>query len=262
MKRRALLAIVSLGCLFTHAWAAQNELRQMEWEVDGVRREAAVFAPASATAAATPILFLFHGRGGHMDDFEEKMPCDKLWPGAICVYPQGLTGSRDGRMEGKKTGWQHLADDQGGRDLRFFDVMLEALKKEYKIDDTRIYVSGFSNGADFTYLLWASRGDQISAVAPCAGAGEKFLEKLTSIPAMIICGEKDPHYKIDSQKRIIAALKEKNGCDSGGERWSDLCTFFPSKVGKPVASYIHPLGHKVPPEAAPMIVRFFQQLPV
>ena len=37
------------------------------------------------------------------------------------------------------------------------------------MDETRIYATGFSNGAGFTYLLWAARPTVFAAFAPVAG---------------------------------------------------------------------------------------------
>ncbi|MFY8056754.1 MAG: hypothetical protein ACOVRM_03375, partial [Planctomycetaceae bacterium] len=55
------------------------------------------------------------------------------------------------------TGWQKSAGDQQDRDLKFFDVVLQSLRSEYRVDDRRIYATGHSNGGGFTYLLWSER---------------------------------------------------------------------------------------------------------
>ena len=51
--------------------------------------------------------------------------------------------------------------------------MLTTLKKDYRVDEKRIYATGHSNGGGFTYLLWAARGDVFAAVAPCAAAAPR-----------------------------------------------------------------------------------------
>lgn len=253
------LTILALLCTASPCWAA-DDLQRRTWKVDGVDREALLYIPATATTKPTPVLFAFHGHGANMRGWAEKFDCHKHWPEAICVYPQGLPAPGGADPEGKKPGWQHKPEDQGGRDLKFFDAMLDALKKEYKIDEKRIDITGFSNGADFTFVLWAARGKVISAAAPCAGGGEKFVGQLASIPAMIVSGERDPHYKIESERRTIEALKKLNACQEPGEKWNAFCTVYPSSAGKPVGAYIHPEGHKVPAEVPGMIVRFFKEL--
>src|SRR5947207_15792279 len=47
--------------------------------------------------------------------------------------------------------------------------MLVTLRQKYTIDEERIYATGFSNGAGFSYLLWAERGKTLAAIGACAG---------------------------------------------------------------------------------------------
>src|SRR5687767_7093788 len=61
---------------------------RLELKVDGVLREALVFAPAEAKPA--PVVFAFHGHGGTAGHASRTMAFQKLWPEAIIVYPQGL----------------------------------------------------------------------------------------------------------------------------------------------------------------------------
>jgi polyhydroxybutyrate depolymerase len=76
---------------------------------------------------------------------------------AIIVYPQGLKTPSLVDPQGNTFGWQTSAGqpDLNDRDLKFFDAMLSTFKQQFTVDETRIYATGFSNGAIFTYLLWA-----------------------------------------------------------------------------------------------------------
>ena len=58
-------------------------------------------------------------------------------------------------------------DEPAAREL--VDAALATLRKQYNVDEDRIYATGFSNGAGFTYLLWAMRPDVFAAYAPVAG---------------------------------------------------------------------------------------------
>ena len=143
---------------------------QREWTVDGVVREALVYAAPRAKTEASPVVFAFHGHGGTMNNAARTFTYQILWPEAVVVYPQGLnTPGRLTDPEGKKAGWQgRVGDDQGDRDLKFFDAVLASLEHDYRVDEKRIYATGHSNGGGFTYLLWADRGGHFAAVAPCA----------------------------------------------------------------------------------------------
>ncbi|MBL7017089.1 MAG: hypothetical protein ISR84_05980 [Kiritimatiellales bacterium] len=65
--------------------------------------------------------------------------------------------------------------------------------------------------------------------------------------------------KIAWQERTIQFVKTLNGCGEG-EPWvssGDLAgTLYPSE--SPLVTLIHPGGHKFPPEAPELIVRFFK----
>jgi poly(3-hydroxybutyrate) depolymerase len=63
--RRMLCCLVALG-LSVH-FAAAAEPVTMKWTIDGVEREALVFAPAKqAPGGKAPLVFGFHGHGGTM----------------------------------------------------------------------------------------------------------------------------------------------------------------------------------------------------
>ena len=100
-----------------------------------------------------------------MQNFQH-VDLQEAWPEAIVAYFQGLPTSRSN--EPGLAGWQVQAGIYGDRDLKLVDRALASLRQQYKVDDGRIYASGFSNGAIFTYLLWAERPNVFAAYAPVA----------------------------------------------------------------------------------------------
>jgi hypothetical protein len=95
--------------------------KQVGLKVDGVDREALVYAPAAAAVTNAPVVFVFHGHGGSAQQAARSFAMSREWPEAISVYMQGLnTPGRLTDPEGKKPGWQHGAGAQGDRDLKFF----------------------------------------------------------------------------------------------------------------------------------------------
>jgi polyhydroxybutyrate depolymerase len=184
-----------------------------------------------------------------------------LWPEAIVVYPQGLnTPGRLTDPEGKKPGWQGGIGDQGDRDLKFFDAMLASLHADFKVDAKRIFSTGHSNGGGFTYLLWAARGEKFAAFAPSAAAAMRSRELLKPKPMLHVAGENDPLVKFAWQKDTIDAVRKLNQCGDG-EPWEGLtgCTIYPSKIGAPVVTFIHPGTHTYAADAPERIVKFFKQ---
>jgi polyhydroxybutyrate depolymerase len=248
----------------TLALAQQPEapgLARQKLTVNGVEREALVYAPPKAKLEATPLVFAFHGHGGTMEKAAASFHIHKAWPDALVVYPQGLrTPGKLTDPEGKRTGWQSNAGHMEDRDLQFFDAMLAKLKEHYKVDARRIYSTGHSNGGGFTYLLWAERGEHFAAMAPSASAGLKEMAKLKPKPAMHIAGENDELVKFAWQSRMIEHLKKLNGCGPG-VAWPENphCTLHPSTTGTPFVTALHDGGHKYPEQAPAAIVQFFRQ---
>lgn len=257
MKYFRILFSLALSFMTLSAQAAEALTRQT-WMVDGVERQALVHA--STGSGAAPVVFVFHGHGGSSQNAARSFGIETLWPEAIVVYPQGLpTPGQLTDPEGKRSGWQGRPGLQDDRDLKFFDVMLAALRKDHRVDDRRIYSTGHSNGGGFTYLLWAKRGDVFAAVAPSAAAAPTVMKLLKPKPVMHLAGEADPLVKYTWQQATMTKLREINGCSATGTEWAPMATKYPSPSGNPVVTFIHPGGHQFVREAPPLIVRFFKE---
>ncbi len=237
----------------------QNRSRHMTWTVNDVKREAIVYLPTEPSKSGWPIVFAFHGHGGNSRNAARKFAFQKYWPEAMVVYMQGLpTPGKLFDPEGKRNGWQHGSGDQDDRDLKFFDTVLSSLHKKYKIDDSRIYATGHSNGGAFTYLIWATRPHVFAAVAPSAAAS-RSVRLLTPKPAMHIAGKNDQIVKFSWQQRTISAVRKVNDCDPLGRKWATDCTLYTSRKNTPFVTLIHSGDHTYPQKATPLIVRFFKE---
>src|SRR5258705_4900431 len=169
MKRCFLIAAV-LVIFISASVVVATQPQTMTWTIDGVKREALVYAPAPTTSNIKhPLVFAFHGHGGKMQGTSQLMHIQTLWPEAIVVYPQGLPSMSTHDPQGLRPGWQKEAGDNGDRDLKLFDAMLATMKQTYTVDNDRIYTTRFSNGSGFSYLLWAERGKTLAAIGECAG---------------------------------------------------------------------------------------------
>jgi polyhydroxybutyrate depolymerase len=257
--RFALILACSSTSILTACATGTPVLRQ--WTVDGVARAGLVYAPSQARTNPTPVVFAFHGHGGTMRNAARTFSYHTHWPEAIVVYMQGLnTPGRLTDPEGKRPGWQHALGDQGDRDLKFFDAVLASLQKDYRVDEKRVYATGHSNGGGFTYLLWASRGDRFAAVAPSASAASRRLGSLQPKPVLHVAGKNDALVRFAWQEQTIHALRKLNQC-AAGQSWENdqRCTIYPSKLGTPVVTLIHPGAHRFPAAAPALIVKFFKQ---
>jgi len=254
------LALVALAC---PSMRAQETVRR-EWQVDGVTRNGLVFIPPEAKKTPTPVVFVFHGHGGSSRNAMTSFGMDKAWPQAISVHLQGLnTPGRLTDPEGKKTGWQSGSGDQKDRDLRFFDVVLESLKRDFKVDTKRVYATGHSNGGGFTYLLWAERGEVLAAVGPSAAIGPRQGKGLQPKPLIHLLGDNDPLVKPAWQEAMIVQARKLNGAGDG-KPWGKeaKATLYPAPDGNDLVVWRHQGGHKFPgKEAVAAMVQFFQEHP-
>ncbi len=242
--------------------AADAEPKTHEFTVGDLKREAAVYAPAKP-GKTVPVVFVFHGHGGTAKHAARTMAFHTHWPEAVVVYPQGVpTVGQLTDPEGKKTGWQAKAGDSDDRDVKFFDAMLKWARKEFPVDEKRVYCTGHSNGGGFTYLLWKERGEAFAAVAPSAAVA-RYIPDLKAKPCLHVAGETDPLVKYEWQKLAMTSVKKVNGCEETGKEWEKagmlVGTVYESKGGTAFVSLTGPGGHEYPADAPKLIVKFFQQ---
>jgi polyhydroxybutyrate depolymerase len=240
-----------------HCGLAFAESKMMTWKVDGVERQAIVYLPTAKTASGkVPVVLSFHGHGDNARNFQ-GVALQESWSQAIVVYPEGLPSPRDGAA-----GWQVEKGQDGDRDLKLVDRMLSSLREQYRIDDARIYSTGFSNGAIFTYLLWAERPQVFAAFAPVAARVRPSVHFSTPRPVFHTGGTADRQIAFVDQKQAIEAARQANGATGKGESCGPQCTLYlpdKGKIGAPVMTSIHSGGHEYPAETSQRIVDFFRK---
>lgn len=241
-------------------FAAAAEPKRQSFDIDGVQRTALVFdSSAPVPKSGAPLVFVFHGHGGNSQFSARKFRIQTAWPEAVVIYPQGLPAPGKNDPEGQKNGWQKKVGELGDRDLKLFDAMFAWAKKQYKIDDTRVYVAGHSNGGAMTYVLWSARSSLIAAFAPCAAVFGRDILSAKPKPAILLAGEQDQIVPFAYQKRNVEFVLRLNQCEANGSERGKEVTFYKSKVGADVAAYIYPGSHALPDNSGETIVKFFKE---
>ncbi|MCB1234688.1 MAG: prolyl oligopeptidase family serine peptidase [Verrucomicrobiae bacterium] len=240
--------------------AARPQPLEHTWTVDGLERKALIHLPAKPSEKGSPLVFGFHGHGGWAAQAARSFRLHDEWPEAVVIYMQGLpTPGRLTDPEGKRNGWQSEPGAEGDRDLKFFDAVLATAKERFKIDETRVYATGHSNGGGFTYLLWGERPEVFAAVAPSAAVAARSANKLTPKPVLHLASESDPLVKYSWQSLMIERVKTVNGCGAEGSAWAEGCTQYPSENGAPLIVFLHDGGHRYPRAGPALIVKFFKE---
>ena len=151
--------LTSVSGFFTDTLTHEGELRQYLTYIP----EAYISSRIPA-----PLLFNFHGGSGsasgqvYTADFRPIADTANF----ILVYPQGTFGSTWNSSLPSNPQTKMFVDDFG-----FVDAMIERINKDYRfgVDRSRVYATGFSNGADISLALACVRSEKIAAVASVSG---------------------------------------------------------------------------------------------
>jgi polyhydroxybutyrate depolymerase len=130
--------------------------------VNGVERSYLLYLPAGYRRGhPAPLVLAFHASGSGSRGMPIHTGLSRLAEREqfVVAYPDGL-GRRWNDGRGYAT-----HDDVG-----FVRALLDTLRRELSVDPRRIYATGISNGAMFTYRLACDLPGTFAAVAPVAGA--------------------------------------------------------------------------------------------
>jgi len=218
--------------------------------VDGTPRRAFVYVPpVAAPPSGFPVVFAFHGRGDVIDNFE-LVNLHGAWPEAVVVYFQAL--DREGYP-----GWQVERGQDGDRDLKMVDAALASLRGKHKIDERHVYAVGFSNGAAFTFLLWAERPNLFAAYGIVAGRGRPEVQPKVRKPAILVSGVNDPGYA-DHRAGMVNAIV-LNGVRTTAARCGTGCQRYGAGSPAPVVTITHRGGHEFPALITDYVVTFLKE---
>ena len=205
---------------------------------DGLERAYRVHVPKSWSAAKPmPMLLVFHGGGGNMDyqadDRYYGLISKSESAGFIAVFPNGYS-----RRGGKLASWNAGNCCAGARDENIDDVgfvrkMIERLRTTVVFDDKRIYSTGMSNGALFSYRLACEMSETIRGIASVAGSdGTKTCNPTRPVSILEIHAKDDEFVLFNggagknlkiladfvSVPETISRWVQRNGCPAAPKR--------------------------------------------
>lgn len=197
--------------------------------VDGRERTYEVHAPTSYKGEqAVPLVVALHGRGGNGHGTAGLTRFDSVSDahGFLVVYPEGLSASwADGRGATP-------SDKDGIDDVKFLSELIGKVARNYKIDPSRVFVTGYSNGGFMSQRLACELSSQVVAVGVVAATmGETTASRChpdRPVSVMLIQGTLDPLVPIqggpmgpNGSRGMILSLKDAarkwiglDACDS------------------------------------------------
>ena len=109
-----------------------------------------------------PIIFLLHGYSGNYKQWNKIMDAQKYADeyGFIIVCPDGLFSSWYLNSPAKPD-WQY--------ENFFFDELYPDMKKKYKVDDNKVFISGLSMGGHGAFYLFIKRPELFTSAGSTSG---------------------------------------------------------------------------------------------
>ena len=192
---------LALVLLLTFFPGPANQITKQKFESQGKQRTYYLFVPELAEQANNPpLLVLLHGSGRNGLSLVEKWKDLANKEGFIIVGPDALSSD-------------HWSIPEDGPE--FIHDLVEALIKQYRVDPRRVYLFGHSAGAVFGLNLAMFESEYFAALAVHAGSWRSKEEYMNielakrKIPIMIIVGDRDNFFSLDSVSSTESALKER-----------------------------------------------------
>lgn len=175
MVRLATLLWAALSAPLAAADPYRHGTHELNLEHGGLVRRALVHVPAGLDLSRpVPLVLAFHGGGGHAefmaDDRRYGLMGQAQRSGFVVVFPNGFSRFASGRLATWNAGGCcGAARDLGSDDVGFVRALLGQLQRRLPVDGSRIFATGMSNGAMFSYRLACEMAETFRAVAAVAG---------------------------------------------------------------------------------------------
>jgi len=90
----------------------------------------------------------------------------------------------------------------------WLDTIFSEINANYRIDQSRVYLTGMSLGGFGTWELANRYPHRFAAIAPlCGGAKDEWAENLTHLPIWVFHGAKDKLVSVTRSDQMVEALK-------------------------------------------------------
>ena len=154
-----------------------------------------------------PVVVMLHGGGGTSKGAATETGWDAKadQENFLAVFPDALARdpAKPSQFSRNPQLWNDGSDrfyagQQAPDDVAFLNALLDELLVKFNVDQRRIFVTGFSNGASMTFRFGAAAAKRLAAIAPVAGAC--WPEPLTAerpLPLCYLTGTADPLNRLD-----------------------------------------------------------------
>lgn len=163
--------------------------------------------------------YLLYLPDGYLSDTTKK------WPMIVFLHGSGESGDNLEKVkvhgppklieQGKKFPFIIVSPQQldasAGFQAEVLKGMIVDLKKKYRVDEDRVYLTGLSMGGYGTWDLAEKHPEEFAAIAPICGGGDAGkVWKLRHMPVWCFHGAKDDVVNITASQIMIDSLKKYN----------------------------------------------------
>jgi len=145
-----------------------------------------------------PLIIALHGAGRDENSFFDD-------------YPNGAfknEAEQRGYIVACPKGRQPTSMYLGPAEQDVMDVIAQ-VRKNYKIDPNRIYMTGHSMGGFGTWSIAMDHPDIFAAIAPISGGGNPAnVAKIAHIPELVVHGDADQIVPVNSSRVMVEAAKK------------------------------------------------------
>jgi len=238
--------LVTVFVLFTGSDRSVLLQNAKTFDHNGTTRSYLIREPSNATADSAIVVGL-HGFNSSARAFAYYSGVQNTLPETdIILYPQAIKPD-----PGQKPGWNAgfccgSGYKQKYPDAEFILALIEQTKRDYGLQNAKVFVAGFSNGAFMAQRLASEYPDKIDAVVSASGTfgTEAYsLEPKSPVPILLMHGEQDtrvtfeggaspgdPEFVWKSHEQTVEAWQAINGADietkvitypNDGHKWHD-----------------------------------------
>lgn len=200
-----------------------GEVVKCHMEYDGYERSYEYYLPSDYdNTESLPMLFSFHGLGSTGEEQRQMTGFTDLAEEEdfIAVFPDSTEFEGDYEnlpdLPGAERQWNtgipiSLQYEKEVNDVGFTSEIIDILAENYKVDESRIYATGMSNGSMFSYVLAVELSDKIAAAAAVASPmSVNLLEQEPERPVsmVIMMGENDPIVSYEGDNLFLLSIEE------------------------------------------------------
>ncbi len=175
---------------------ANAEKRMAEFQAEALKHTHPVYVPRSITKnAKPPVIIALHGTGGTGAQMVSALrrTCDEL--GMICMAPDAMRPAANGFS------WTYRDESAW-----LVEHMIDVAVKEHNGDPTRVYLVGFSQGANISLAMTQTHAERFAGVIPVCGHYEPHAisgdgKGAVPAPTYLISGSRDPWNQTNTQAK-------------------------------------------------------------